>query len=86
MCPSSDLMVEIAPCFFYSNCILNHSPILAHRLALEMRLFTLINCFFAHDSFETIMFSPMFYVSFLIRWSSLYVFGYCFEGMLEVLV
>ena len=86
MYPSSDLMVEITPCFFYSNCILNHSPVLAHGLALEMRLFTLINCFSTHHSSESIMFSPMFYVSFLIWCSSLYVFGHCFKRMLEVLV
>ena len=56
MCLYSDSMIEIVHCF-YSNHILNHSPILAHGLALEMRLFTLINCFYALSS-------PKFYYVF----------------------
>ena len=75
MCPSSDSMVEIVP-YFYSNRILNQFPVLAHGLALEMRLFMLINCFYAHSSSNFTPFSSMFYVSFFIRCSSLCVFGH----------
>ena len=66
-CPSSDSMVEIAPCF-YSNHILNHSPVLAHGFTLEIRLFTLINHF--------CMFSSMFDVSFLVWCSSLCIWAF----------